>query len=282
MQANRRSRTAQYAAVVRAVLTHKGIVSDEHALQMLTPSMRTAALVLSRLPRKVTDTAFYAGLATRTLAIDRELSAALEDGIRQVVIVGAGYDSRAWRFGRGDVVFFEVDHPATQADKKRRAPGGGPTFASVDLASDSTVEALDRAGIDWTKQVVFIIEGVTMYLDADDVAGLLLTLGSGAAPASRLVVNFAAPAGTGGGQDRRRQFVLAALGRVQGERFRSARQIRNPGAFVASAGWTVTQAKSLREAAPRLLPEGHGLDYRGINPQASVVVATAAGSPDLP
>lgn len=82
---------------------------------MLTPSMRAAAETLKRLPRRLTDTAFYAGLATRTLAIDRELERALDDGIAQVVIIGAGYDSRAWRLARDGVRFIEVDHPATQA-----------------------------------------------------------------------------------------------------------------------------------------------------------------------
>ena len=58
MRASRPSRTAQYAALVRAVLTHKGILNDEHATRMLTPTMRIASETLKRLPRRVTDTAF--------------------------------------------------------------------------------------------------------------------------------------------------------------------------------------------------------------------------------
>ena len=273
MRAGRRSRTAQYAALVRAILTHKGVLSDEYAMRMLTPSMRAVAAALKWLPGTITDTAFYAGLATRTLVMDRALARALDDEISQVVVIGAGYDSRAWRFARDGVRFIEVDHPATQADKRRRAPSGGPTFASVELGADPLTEALNNAGVDWAKPVVFIIEGVTMYLDSADVQNLLRTLAREASAGARLLINFAAPAGTGGRQDRRRQFVLAVLGRMQGERFRSARQIRDAGAFVGAAGWNVTQTTTLGELAPTLLPNGTSLDYRKINPQASIVVA---------
>lgn len=273
MRASRRSRTAQYAALVRAVLTHKGVLDDEHAIRMLTPMMRVAAGTLKRLPHRVTDTAFYAGLASRTLIFDREVERALDDGIGQVVVIGAGYDSRAWRLARDGVRFVEVDHPATQKDKRRRASRGGPAYVSVDLAEESVNDALDLASIDWAQPVVFVIEGVTMYLDTADVSDLLHGLARKAPRGSRLLVNFAAPTGTGGPQDRRRQFVLAALGRAQGEGFRSARQIQDAGAFVELVGWNVTQATTLRELAPKLLPDGTALDYWNINPRASIVVA---------
>ena len=273
MRNSRRSRTAQYAALVRAVLTQKGVLRDEHAMRMLTPSMRAAAELLMLLPHRVTDTAFYAGLATRTLIFDRELVRALDAGIGQIVVIGAGYDSRAWRFARDGAHFVEVDHPATQVDKRRRAPRSGPTFVPINLGAASVDDALDQAGVDWAQPVAFIIEGVTMYLDTAEVDDLLRALARKAAAGSRLLVNFAAPAGTGGPQDRRRQFLLAALGRAQGEGFRSARQTQHAAAFVELSGWNVLQASTLRDLAPALLPEGTALDYRNINPRASIVIA---------
>lgn len=274
MRAGRRSTTAQYAALVRAVLTHKGIVSDPHASHMLAPLMRASAAVLKRRDA-LTNSAFYAGLATRTLIFDGELVDALDAGITQVVVVGAGYDSRAWRFARAGVRFFELDHPATQADKQRRAPVGGPTFVPFDLAAAGSVaDALEQSGVDWRQPVVFLIEGVTMYLDAEEVDALLRALADATAPGSRLVVNFAAPAGSGGPEGRRRQFVLALLGWVHGERFRSGRGMRDAGAFVEATGWVVGRALSLRDVAPVVLPLGTAVHYGGINPGACVVIAS--------
>lgn len=136
-------------------------------------------------------------------------------------------------------------------------------------------DALERARVDRARPIVFIIEGVTMYLDTADVDDLLQGLARQAPRGSRLIVNFAAPAGTGGPQDRRRHFVLAGLGRAQGERFRSARQIPDAGAFVSTMGWSVTETATLHELGSVLLPNGTSLDYRNINPRASIVVAEA-------
>ena len=273
MRAGRRSRTAQYAALVRAVLAAKGVVDDPHAAGLLTPVMRWSAAILQRIPR-LTDTAFYAGLATRTLYFDRRLERALDRGIAQVVVVGAGYDSRAWRLARLGVGFFEVDHPATQSDKRRRAPSGGPVFVPVDLGEASLVQSLTEASLDWHRPTVFVIEGVTMYLEEDEVRSMLRDLANAAAPDSQLVVNFAAPSGTGEAHDRRRQLLLAVLGRVQGEGFRSARDLRDAAGFVAASGWRVLEATTLHEEAVTLLAQHPRLDRRRINPQAALVVAT--------
>ena len=105
---------------------------------------RTVALVRSQLPRPQTpegdsdaERRLYLGLrlrfglplfagkgrrnmAERTAFMDDETLRAINDGISQVVIIGAGYDGRALRFRTPGVRFFEVDHPATQADKRRR------------------------------------------------------------------------------------------------------------------------------------------------------------------
>ncbi|MBA2625656.1 MAG: class I SAM-dependent methyltransferase [Acidimicrobiia bacterium] len=56
---------------------------------------------------------------------------ALDAGIEQVAVIGAGYDRRAWRFHRDGVQFFELDHGATQQDKARRAPGRGRRMSKL-------------------------------------------------------------------------------------------------------------------------------------------------------
>ena len=69
--------------------------------------------------RPVSAPEMQARLAARTRFFDEQVLAALDRGIRQVVIAGAGYDDRALRFRSPGVRYFELDHPATQADKRR-------------------------------------------------------------------------------------------------------------------------------------------------------------------
>ena len=119
---------------------------------------------------------FLAALAARIVFFDREVGAALDDGISQVVIIGAGYDARAWRFARPGVAFYEVDHPATQSEKIDRAPPGGPTYVAVDLSVDPLVDTLAASGFDIGRPALFVIEGVTMYLTDAMVRRLLSQL----------------------------------------------------------------------------------------------------------
>ena len=106
-------------------------MDDPHAATMLRPPWARAARVLRVLPaRWTTGSRGLAWFAARTLHVDAAVDATLDAGIAQVLTVGAGYDSRPWRLGRSGVRFVEPDHPATQADKRRRAPSGpGPAYA---------------------------------------------------------------------------------------------------------------------------------------------------------
>ncbi len=152
-------------------------------------------------PTRHLGRAFSLGLvdhiALRTASIDRALQDALKAGARQVVILGAGLDARAWRLASG-VPFFEMDHPATQRRKAARAAAllGGPLhFVPVDFESMQLDEALARAGHDPAAPTVWIWEGVTMYLPPSVVATTLGQIARCSAAGSRLVVTYLARAG---------------------------------------------------------------------------------------
>ena len=89
----------------------------------------------------------------RTHHMDAMLAQALKDGARQVVIMGAGFDSRAYRFHNAypNVRFFEIDLPATSADKQRRVEkllGKRPewvTFVPIDFNIQTLDEVLGKA-----------------------------------------------------------------------------------------------------------------------------------------
>jgi methyltransferase (TIGR00027 family) len=120
-------------------------------------------------------------LIARDRYIDDILQDFLNKGMRQLVILGAGYDSRAYRFDKlkEQTKVFEVDHPATQADKKekvRRIFGTIPaqvTFVPIDFNSQTLEKRLPESGYDLKFVTLFIWQGVTMYLSSEAVDNTL-------------------------------------------------------------------------------------------------------------
>ena len=111
----------------------------------------------------------------RTKHIDAALRAAAGEGTGQVVILGAGFDTRAIRFREllAGVPVFEVDFPGTQALKQRRVRGllerqsNAVRFVPVDFNTDDLEERLVTNGYDTSKKTFFIWEGVSMYISSE-------------------------------------------------------------------------------------------------------------------
>ena len=114
---------------------------------------------------------FARGVHVRTRHIDDVLSQSLKTGIGQVVILGAGLDSRAYRFGDGlrTLRVFELDLPLLRHTKRSECaktsancPAMSLTCRLISRNSSSTV--LDGVGYDKKRKTIFIWEGVTMYI----------------------------------------------------------------------------------------------------------------------
>jgi methyltransferase (TIGR00027 family) len=126
------------------------------------------------------------------------LLAAVRSGITQLVLLGAGYDSRAFRFARElEVVrIFEVDHPGTQARKKRllaRAGRKAPAnvcFIPVDFTRQCFKAALAQHGFSPAKKTLFLWEGVSYYLPQPVVEDVLDFV-AGCGPGSSIVFDYA-------------------------------------------------------------------------------------------
>ncbi len=137
-------------------------------------------------------------LTARTLHIDRALKQAVKDGAQQVVVLGAGFDSRAYRFRNTmpAVHFFEVDFPATLEAKLQqltRILGEPPKwvrYAPIDFNKQQLEEVLQKAGFRRDVRTFFIWEGVTMYLDEDAVKGTLKFIARRSAPGSRVFFDY--------------------------------------------------------------------------------------------
>jgi methyltransferase (TIGR00027 family) len=125
----------------------------------------------------------YGSIVARTRFFDDSVKTAIAAGVKQIAVVGAGYDTRAWRFEallrEKGVRFFEVDHPATQKRKLERLGGTKPdllTLAPANLMHTPLERALDDAGFDRRAQTLFLWEGCTMYLDDAAITKTLNTM----------------------------------------------------------------------------------------------------------
>jgi methyltransferase (TIGR00027 family) len=127
----------------------------------------------------------------RTVLIDEAIR---ERPAPQVVILGAGLDGRNWRLPElRDAAVFEVDTPASQADKRDRAarlPGEPPTWVAVDFARDRLGDALAAAGHRADAPTTWVWEGVVPYLTPADVDATTAAIAAASAAGSRLVVNY--------------------------------------------------------------------------------------------
>ena len=136
-------------------------------------------------------------MAVRTVAIDDALRAAVTS---QVVILGAGLDSRAWRMPELSAsLVFEVDRPDSQRDKRARTQAlrcsaREVRFIPVDLTRQELDAALQAAGHDPTQPTAWIWEGVVMYLERREIEATLSVIARRANPASRLIIAYMSPA----------------------------------------------------------------------------------------
>lgn len=134
-------------------------------------------------------------VTARTASIDALMKKALDD-VEQVVLMGAGYDTRAYgEFRRKGLAFFELDQQATQRLKKSALAVAGidsveTRFVSVDFKRDDSFERLAASGYDPSKKTLFLWEGVTLYLGEDDVRRALRDMKNHSAPGSVIVADF--------------------------------------------------------------------------------------------
>jgi methyltransferase (TIGR00027 family) len=156
-------------------------------------------------------------MAPRTIAIDDAVKARLNP---QLVILGAGLDGRAWRMGElAAVDVFEVDHPASQEDKRLRVAqlelrAKSIRFVAVDFSRNSIPDALAAAGHDRAIPTTWIWEGVIPYLSRGEVESALRAIAECSAPNSRLVVNYQTPALT----STLGRMIVSVLTRISGSR----------------------------------------------------------------
>ena len=176
------------------------VFDDPLALAILHPD--TARRIRER-PRDfngLRDRFLRSFVSMRSRFAEDALAEAYARGIRQYVVVGAGFDTFPYRNRWPGLRVWEVDHPATQAVKTRRlADAGidlppGLTFVAADLSQVSLREALARQRFPFEVPVFFGWLGVMMYLDLEDVRSTLRFMASMPA-GSGVAFDYAVPPG---------------------------------------------------------------------------------------
>jgi len=261
MREGQASRTAMMVALWRT-MADRGVTSvpgfsDPAARAMLTGSFWERALRWLE-PVMADPGSEKAGkfrpwvdmLTLRVAFIDALLNDAAAP---QVVILGAGMDTRVWRLPvlQGARVF-EVDHPATQAHKLARAAEAGPplvtpTYVTVDFGRDDLADRLKAAGFDPTVRTAWVWEGVIMYLDDAALRTTLRAVRALSAPGSTLIAHYHEPDPTGTGWTVR-TVLLGWFGEPQ-IGMRPAAEME---AEVREAGFTLVQDANLEAQAARV------------------------------
>jgi methyltransferase (TIGR00027 family) len=255
VKSERPSRTAHFVALGRALadagLSHIADFHDPTARVFLNEKGKRSLAKTEHAARKGKRSFGLEAarvmadmIALRTAAIDSAVRDAIAGGATQLVILGAGYDGRAWRMRElAGVKVFEVDHPATQTEKRARvaelpAANGIVSFVSIDFERESLTAGLDRAGHNPSAPTCWIWEGVVMYLTRDAMRATLADVGGRSASGSTLIVNY---------HTAHRRFFARLVFRLIGEPQISAWTREEMAADLLSAGFVVREDSGMTD-----------------------------------
>lgn len=202
------SRTAEAVCLMRAFEhrqpKNQRVLDDPYAHWFLRPMARAALLYENAAPQigRLSDWAtdgLLQFVVARHRYMDDALVRALPRGVEQVVLLGAGYDMRAYRLAKQlrERPVFEVDHPATGRRKARIVEEHAKDLprvhlrrVEVDFEKQSFRQELRKAGFREHRKTFFVWEGVSMYLTRSSVKKTLQTLRAMSVSGSHVVLDL--------------------------------------------------------------------------------------------
>lgn len=201
------SETALFAAL-RRTIAHKEYNNErfgpDNLAEYFLPLHFRFFLKFKRIQANTRDklNGFLPGLneymIARTAYFDRLFIEALKDETPQIVLLGAGYDSRAYRLAKANQVtrIFELDIPPTQERKKqclkkaRIDISNQVLFVPINFNRESIKDTLAKAGYQHNQKTLFIWEGVTYYLEKGAVENTLTFVSRGSNPESSIALDY--------------------------------------------------------------------------------------------
>lgn len=258
------TRTAVSTAMCRAVHllldAEPKILNDRFARALAGFDSDEALLTAFQARPQVVQDA-RAVFVVRSRYAEDSLAEAVERGVSQYVLVGAGLDSFGYRsrdrYPGLDV--FEADLPGAGAEKRRRTAELGmeqpPSlhFVPDDLEKDSLVEALAANGWDRSRPTLFSILGVTQYLTRETNERTWLEIAEASAPGSELVVQFQAPPESLDAEGGALLRELGAKAAELGEPFLSYHTPEEMESLLRRIGFSRTERFGVQEATDRYL-----------------------------
>lgn len=186
--------------------------------------------------------------ALRKRYLEQIARAALREGLRQVVVIGAGFDTLALRLHEAcsETRFFEIDHPATQRVKKHvvekhRSPNANLQFISLDLACGSLEESLlSCADYYADADTLFVAEGLLMYLAPAEIDLILQFIRSHSGSRSKFAFTFMETQSDGRIGFRQSSRAVDAWLRLRGESFKWGSARTRIGDFLAARGFAAS------------------------------------------
>ena len=179
----------------------------------------------------------FEGLGHRKIFVQQQVMAAIEQGARQVLVVGAGFDTLCLRLApqHSHVQFFEIDHPSTSVAKAKGIALEGQPTNMIQIAADLGERPLSKVLSEegrWETSLpsVVVAEGLFQYLTDEEAHDLLVETAACTSPRSRFVFTHATPG--------YRKLVSILTGMV-GEPWKSSVQSEDLPEYVEGTGWTM-------------------------------------------
>ncbi len=211
--------------------------SPGYGPRLMRMSKRPWMIRVYEIQDHVLGVGLFEGFGHRKIVLQQQVEAAIEHGARQVLVVGAGFDTLCLRLApqHPHVQFFEVDHPATSTAKAKGIALEGQPTNMIQIAADLGERPLSKVLSEegrWETSLasVLVAEGLFQYLTDEEVRGLLVEAAAGTSPKSRFVFTHAIPG--------YRRMVSILTGLV-GERWKSAVQSEDLPEYVEGTGWAM-------------------------------------------
>ncbi|UCE33182.1 MAG: class I SAM-dependent methyltransferase [Deltaproteobacteria bacterium] len=207
MEEGKPSFTAEIDAVIRTMETEKPeserlcydpfargfLGTTNRVIGMISPLRKLGLWYLEQKHPFILDC-----IPARTRYIDEYVSECADAGLEQLIILGAGYDSRAYRIEglKGKVTVFEIDHPATQKLKIEKLQNmldplpSNVVYVPIDFNKETLPQKMSESRYDKDRKSLFIWEGVTPYLTPEAVDETLRFVATNSGPGSSIIFSY--------------------------------------------------------------------------------------------
>jgi methyltransferase (TIGR00027 family) len=246
----------------------------------LKPIIRSRRL-FSILNRWLYAKGSYEYVIARTKYIDSAFKQALEEGFDQIVVFGAGFDSRAIRFAQFNkaTTIFEVDAPTTQQEKikafksRKISHPANLVYVPVDFDKEQLEDKMAQAGFKAGRKTLFTVEGVTMYLTVEGIESTFRFISDSSAKGSIVVFDHIY-AGVLRGENRYygEEGMVESVAKA-GEKFQFGLEEGEAKVFVGKFGFSLKECCGVRQLLERTFKNSKGELVAKMNGTHAIVTA---------